>query len=271
MAHFSKFGNLAGKKFGRLTVLKQHGVAKSGHILWDCECECGKSKIVSSSNLVNGNVKSCGCLQDEVRKTICKQNLSTNGWDETCKHCGKKFISRSHKQVYCSARCSFFGRIKKDEKTGCIEWQGNINNQGYGVLRSEENKRKMVSAHRFVWELFNGKIPDGMCICHKCDNRKCVNIEHLFLGTWYDNNHDRSIKGRSGKRKYTDDERKRYSIMNRGENNNYSKLTESQVLEIKKLKGRFTIQNIADMYSVSKSCIKDIFGGKTWTFLKDNT
>ena len=224
---------------------------------------------MTASNLVNGRVKSCGCLQAEARMTN-RKNLGT-GWVEHCKNCGSEFRSFSHQQQYCSDECSFLGRLKKIDETGCIEGQGNTNNQGYGVMRAASGgRRKMVGVHRYAWTRVNGEIPKGFCICHKCDNRKCVNIDHLFLGTWYDNNHDRSLKGRSGKRGYSDEEKARYSEMNKGEKNKFAKLTAEQVLQIKALRGTRTRNEIAAMFNVSLSCVKDIFGGKTWTFLKDD-
>lgn len=63
-----KFNDLAGKVFGRLTVLEQFGRTNDRHILWKCSCECGNEAIVSSHQLVSGKTKSCGCL--------CKENTS---------------------------------------------------------------------------------------------------------------------------------------------------------------------------------------------------
>ena len=217
---------------------------------------------------MNEKVKSCGCLQREKRKENIK-NLG-RGWDAVCKYCGTEFRAKSHAQRYCSEECSFLGRLHRNIDTGCLEWTGTVNAQGYGLLFSKlENK--IVSTHRYSWERVHGKIPKGLCVCHKCDNPKCVNVEHLFLGSKYDNDHDRALKNRSGKRVFTEEDRVKYSFMNRGEKNNSAKLTEEQVLLIKKLRGIYTKKELSEKFGVSVACIKDIFGGKTWTFLEDNT
>lgn len=83
---------------------------------------------------------------------------------------------------------------------GCFEWQGArmaiINGrQGYGRLRVDGVERY---AHRYAWESVNGPIPEGMFVCHACDNPPCINPAHLFLGTQADNNRDRIAKGRPG-------------------------------------------------------------------------
>lgn len=81
--------------------------------------------------------------------------------------------------------------------TECIEWWGGkANSGGYGFLRVSGQPRQ---AHRHVWEECFGPIPEGMYVCHHCDNPPCVNPEHLFLGTQSDNMRDREAKGRANR------------------------------------------------------------------------
>lgn len=82
---------------------------------------------------------------------------------------------------------------------GCWEWRGSFFRSGYGqfTLRNPEGGRKNWSAPRFSWTRTNGPIPPGLSVLHRCDNRKCVRPDHLFLGTHQDNMADMKAKGRA--------------------------------------------------------------------------
>lgn len=85
----------------------------------------------------------------------------------------------------------FWAHVAQSE--GCWEWQASVFRTGYGQFR---DGGRSMRAHRVAWELVNGPIPEGLHVCHRCDNRKCVRPDHLFLGTRSDNMQDMSAKGR---------------------------------------------------------------------------
>ena len=87
---------------------------------------------------------------------------------------------------------------KRTRRVGeCIEWTGAAHEFGYGRLRWPPIRGgKFCYAHRVAWMLEHGPIPAGLYVLHRCDNRKCVNLEHLFLGTHGDNMADMLAKKR---------------------------------------------------------------------------
>ena len=142
--------------------------------------------------------------------------------------------------------------IKASDENQCWLWNGTLSTSGYGQFQVRD---KCVYAHRAMYAIKFGEIPENGHVCHKCDNPLCVNPSHLFLGDAVINMKDRFKKGR-------------YASI-RGENNKQSKLSESQVLEIKKyLAQGIRQQDIAKIYSVSQICISLIKRGINWRHIK---
>jgi hypothetical protein len=81
-----------------------------------------------------------------------------------------------------------------EPNSGCWLWLRGLDRSGYGGIFFNSKSR---GAHRVSWELFNGPVPAGMCVLHRCDVRSCINPDHLFLGTKADNNEDMHLKGRA--------------------------------------------------------------------------
>lgn len=143
----------------------------------------------------------------------------------------------------------FEQRCTEDESTGCWNWDLAVTARGYGGYT--ETDGRTLYAHRGMWAAVNGPVPDGMFVCHRCDNRRCVNPAHLFLGTHRENMADMVRKGRSNKAK--------------GSAAGASKLKERDVSIIKWcLDAGVTQDKLAKLYGVSQGTVGFIKRGETW-------
>ncbi len=136
----------------------------------------------------------------------------------------------------------------------CWEWNRGLGSHGYGQVYLRRGKPLL--AHRVSWEITNGQIPKGLYVLHKCDNKKCVRPDHLFIGTQKDNIRDMFKKGRANTRQA------------RGDNNPNIKISDAQVKEIKEKYIGGTRQNpgnallLAKEYGITRNLVYQIKNGK---------
>lgn len=220
------FQDLIGQKFGKLTVIKRHEKNIGRQVAWLCKCDCGNDKIISGNSLKQGNGTHCGCILNLTEDQKTERTLI---------------------------------RLKKymmiNNETGCWEWTGYIMPCGYGLTSHKGNK---ILSHRASWILSNNEIPKGLYVLHRCDNRKCINPDHLFLGTAKDNTHDMRRKGRN-----------RYLAF-QGSKHSMAKLNEKLVNQIRLKKSQgMTNQDIARLYGVHKNTIQKITSRTHWKHIPD--
>lgn len=141
---------------------------------------------------------------------------------------------------------------KKVEKTSsCWLWLGGLYYNGYGQFFKNPNK---ITAHRFAYEDIFGNIDKNLVVCHKCDNRKCVNPKHLFLGTQKDNIQDMIQKGR------------KVNANKKGINNGRALIDDDIVRQIRSIYKTKKISQLklAKLFNISETQIKRIIDKQSW-------
>lgn len=173
----------------------------------------------------------------------------------------------------------FWSKVNKTDT--CWEWMRALDKRGYGqiVAKLPEKKQASFRAHRVAWELTNGKIPEGLWVLHKCDNPKCCNPDHLFLGTHQDNMDDAVSKQRMahgenhGLKRHPEriargeksGARLHPETVQRGMDCGASKLTDDQVREIRaSYVPRKTTGYLADKFGVHGETIRRVVARKIW-------
>lgn len=189
-----------------------------------------------------------------------------------CRFCGDRFAARRRSARFCSQPCQsrftqagrrctlenpqvwFWPNVNKSgpvpphahELGQCWEWMGKLNRLGYGKTWF---LGKTYTAHRAAWAISKGSEAGGLFVLHRCDNRKCVRADHLFLGTALDNARDMIRKGRDAKA--------------RGEIHGFAKLNSGAVSEIRKNSHKGASFH-AKRYGVSRTTVRDVLNFKTW-------
>lgn len=134
---------------------------------------------------------------------------------------------------------------------GCWIWTAHTNDKGYGHIGRGAKGAGQIKAHVLSWILHNGRIPEGKCVLHRCDNPPCVNPNHLWLGTKGDNNRDAASKGRN----------------HHGETHRFAKLTNLDILNIRSLWPEVSQSELARRYGVNWSAIWKIVHRKNWAHI----
>jgi len=182
-----------------------------------------------------------------------------------CKVCGTYFhpwAGRESTNMTCSRKCNGVNskaanshgpndfETYVDKTDGCWTWVGPLNWAGYGVFCIGGTRHK---AHRFAYERVHGEIPTGVFICHRCDNPRCVRVDHLWAGSHADNMADMRMKGRAHK-----------SPSRHSESHPLAKLTQEKARKIRC--DQRAAWRIADEYGVSKSLVWGIKRGTHWKY-----
>lgn len=148
-------------------------------------------------------------------------------------------------------KARFWTHVSVRSEAECWDYLGGKDDRKYGLFQFEGNT---VRAHRVSYSIFNGPIPEGLVVRHLCHNTSCCNPSHLAVGTHQDNADDMTAAGRQV----------------RGVRNNTAKLTETQVLEIRKFKGhKMSGEILGRLYGITRQHANLLRRGKFWPHITE--
>jgi HNH endonuclease len=189
-----------------------------------------------------------------------REHLDGLHMQESCRSCGAKFEANSGGK-YCNQICQFNYLIIK-RPNGCWDARCKSTSHGYIRFRGRRNA-KSILAHRLSFEMYRGPVPKDVFVLHTCDNPRCTNPEHLFLGSKKDNAQDCIAKGRFA---YCDPSKYRH-IRVRGEKHHSAKLTEDAVRTIRSSSEGPT--KLASKFGVNRQIIWRIRKRSLWKCVTD--
>lgn len=167
-----------------------------------------------------------------------------------CDHCHREYTQRSVSTLFCSDACRFWSKVDRREARECWPWLGPVDRDGYGLFDTSVELRANRAAFRFS----KGDIPQGLLICHSCDNPICCNPAHLWLGTPKANTVDSVVKRRRV-----------------GARTGKVKLTDSAVAVIRgRLSAGELPRDLAIEFGVESSTIDRIKAGRSWPHITHN-
>ena len=190
-----------------------------------CQCGCGKrTNLIRKTNRAYGHIKG--------------QHY--------------RYFGRHHHKEFATTEARFWAKVSIADAADCWEWQAHLNNRGYGQFNIGSNR--LVLAHRFSYQLAHGDFPESLDVLHSCDNPKCVNHNHLFLGDAKMNVADMMAKGRA-----------RMVNPTFGSKNNLAKINEQIALQVKSLHAAgLKAAEIGKQLNLTYSIAYSICKGKTW-------
>lgn len=234
-------------------------------MLIDRTCEqCRQSFQVRAYRIQQGRGRYCSIP--------CRTAAQVTRVQRQCEICTTPFethpskIAKGHGR-YCSPKCmgaamrttseAFWRRVVRGKPSACWPWLGATGKAGHGRTLWQDRHH---SAHRVAYELTYGPVPDGLQVCHRCDNAPCCNPQHLYLDTPAGNNADMWARGRGRSGPQIDP-----SCLPRGERHPNAKLTTAAVLRIRvQAAAGVRHRDLADTYGVSNGAIGAVVSRRLW-------
>jgi len=182
---------------------------------------------------------------NEKRKKYMREYTRRKGIvkEYPCETCGA-LCYKKYAKAFCSDKCRFLSYVDcANNIKECWIWNGALNKKGYGKVCFKENKTAIAS--RVSYEIFKGPIEVGLYICHMCDNPRCVNPDHLWVGTHVENMTDMRKKGRQS-----------------------SKLKSCDVCEIRKLwEDGYSQCKIMEKFHIASPSVSNIISRRNWKYV----